>query len=92
MLKNTPKIVLIFLVAITLIVHSSAEEQKKFYDPVVKKLEGWSIKVDPKLLEKEHEKFMLEVFDALANHLQRIKYILPDERVKELQQLPICVL
>ena len=72
-----------------MVAHASADEQKKFYDPVVKRLEGWSIKVDPKLLENEHKKFKLEVFDALANHLQRSKYILPDVRVKELQQLPI---
>ena len=89
MLNNITKIILICFIAILLIVHASADEQKKFYDPVVKKLEGWSIKVDPKLLENEHKKFKLEVFDALANHLQRIKYILPDARVKELQQLPI---
>ena len=89
MLNNVPKKILICFIAILLIAHASADEQKKFYDPVVKKLEGWSIKVDPKLLENEHEKFKLEVFDALANHLQRIKYILPDARVKELQQLPI---
>ena len=65
------------------------KEEKKFYDPVVKKLEGWTIKVDPKLLKKEHKQFKAQVFTALANHLQRIKYILPEAKVKTLQKLPI---
>ena len=65
------------------------DDEKKFYDPVVKKLEGWTIKVDPKLLQKEHKQFKAQVFTALANHLQRIKYILPEAKVKALQKLPI---
>ena len=65
------------------------DDEKKFYDPVVKKLEGWTIKVDPKLLEKENKQFKSQVFTALANHLQRIKYILPEAKVKALQKLPI---
>ena len=67
----------------------AGDDEKKFYDPVVKKLEGWTIKVDPKLLEKENKQFKSQVFTALANHLQRIKYILPEAKVKALQKLPI---
>ncbi|MBK28010.1 MAG: metallopeptidase [Verrucomicrobiales bacterium] len=89
MLKIIQKILFISFFVVLLINHAVAEDQKKFYDPVLKKLEGWTIKVDPKLLEGEHKKFKSDVFSALANHLQRIKYILTEERVKELQQLPI---
>ena len=65
------------------------KEENKFYDPIEKKLEGWTIKVDPKLLENENNEFKDQVFTALANHLQRIKYILPAAKVKEMQKLPI---
>ena len=65
------------------------KEEKKLYDPIVKKLEGWTIKVDPKLLKNENNEFKDQVFTALANHLQRIKYILPAAKVKEMQKLPI---
>ena len=65
------------------------KEEKKLYDPIVKKLEGWTIKVDPKLLKNENNEFKGQVFTALANHLQRIKYILPAAKVKEMQKLPI---
>ena len=65
------------------------DDEKKFYDPIVKKLEGWTIKVDPKLLKNENNELKSQVFTALANHLQRIKYILPEAKVKALQKLPI---
>ena len=65
------------------------DDEKKFYDPIVKKLEGWTIKVDPKLLKNENNELKSQVFPALANHLQRIKYILPEAKVKALQKLPI---
>ncbi len=82
----------IFVTAILLGALSQAvakKEKKQFYDPVVKKLEGWTIKVDPKLLQEENKQFKAQVFTALANHLQRIKYILPEAKVKALQKLPI---
>ena len=65
------------------------KKENKFYDPIVKKLEGWTIKVDPKLLKNENNELKSQVFTALANHLQRIKYILPAAKVKEMQKLPI---
>ena len=65
------------------------DDEKKFYDPIVKKLEGWTIKVDPKLLKNENNELKIQDFTALANHLQRIKYILPEAKVKALQKLPI---
>ena len=64
-------------------------EEKKFYEPVIRNVEGWTIEYDPKLLAKEHKKFEQEVTKALANHLQRITYILPAEKTKVLKTLPI---
>lgn len=58
-----------------------------FYEPIVRTLEGWTIKVDPKLLEANETAD--RAFEALANHLQRVKYIVPTEHVSTLQQLPI---
>ncbi|MEM7233585.1 MAG: metallopeptidase [Planctomycetota bacterium] len=70
-----------------------AEEKKggKFYDPIEMNVEGWTIKVDPKLLKKENADTKERAFEALANHLQRVKYIVSEERVKELQKLPIWI-
>ena len=90
MLNKVTRTTFIIAVALGALGQAQAEEkEKKFYDPVPKKLEGWTIKVDPKLLEKEHKTFKANVFKALANHLQRIKFILPEAKVKALQKLPI---
>ncbi len=65
--------------------------EDEFYDPVEKTLEGWTIKVDPALLTEENERLGEEAFRALANHLQRIEYIVPANRVKQLKKLPIWI-
>ncbi|HSG69793.1 MAG TPA: metallopeptidase, partial [Planctomycetaceae bacterium] len=46
-------------------------------------------KIDPKLLRETE--LADRAFAALANHLQRISYILPADKVKELQTLPIWI-
>jgi len=64
-------------------------KETKFYDPVKKQVEGWTILVDPKLLDGDGKETGDKALVALANHLQRVKYIVPEDRVKELQKLPI---
>ena len=64
-------------------------DKPKFYDPIVRNIEGWTIKADPKLIaEKEVAE---KSFEALANHLQRIKYIMPEDRLAQLRKLPIWI-
>lgn len=62
-----------------------------FYDPVFKEIEGWTIAVDPKLMEKENSEVREKSFAALGNHLQRIKYILPAEPLARIQQCRIWI-
>lgn len=67
----------------------AGDSPSPFYDPVEQNIEGWTIAVDPKLLEVENRDVADKAFKALANHLQRVTYIVPPERVKELQKLRI---
>ena len=67
----------------------SAETKTDYYKPIKKDVEGWSIAVDPELLKPENKAVADKAFKALANHLQRVKYILPEAKVAELQKLPI---
>ena len=67
------------------------EEETKFYDPVEKQLEGWTLAVDPQLLEEKNKEVADRAFEALANHLQRVKYIVPKDRLAQLQKLPIWI-
>ena len=69
----------------------SPQNTTSFYDPVVKKIEGWTIKLDPKLLEPENKQVSDLALEALANHLQRVKYIVAEEKLKTLRTLPIWV-
>ncbi len=69
----------------------SESDTKPFYDPVPKTMEGWSVSVDPELLKEENQALAERAFQALANHLQRITYIVPEDRVKQLRQLPIWI-
>lgn len=68
-----------------------AADELKFYDPAEKEIEGWKIKLDPQLLAKENEETATQAFTALANHLQRVKYIVPKDRCEQLQKLPIWI-
>lgn len=58
---------------------------------VVKNIEGWQVSVDPEMLNAENAEIGNESLKALANHLQRVKYIVAEDRVKELQTLRIWI-
>ena len=60
-----------------------------FYDPIEKQIEGWTIAVDPQLMTDENATTRERAFEALANHLQRVKYIVPADRLEELRKLRI---
>lgn len=65
------------------------ETEKPFFDPVERDIEGWTVAVDPQLLGDEHRELGERAMKALANHLQRVTYIVPEERVAELKKLRI---
>lgn len=75
----------------TALLAEETKEEKKFYDPIEKQLEGWTLAVDPELLAPENAAFSQRVFTALANHLQRVKFIVDEEHVAQLQKLPIWI-
>ena len=80
------------LAAVALCFHSSLfAEENEFYDPVERTVEGWTVQVDPELLKEENEQLTNDVFKALANHLQRVEYILPEDRADQLKKLPIWI-
>lgn len=81
----------LLIVSLAPIVAARADEEPTFYDPVERNIEGWTVKVDPKLLAKENEELATKALTALANHLQRILYIVPKERCEQLQKLPIWI-
>jgi len=59
------------------------------FDPVKKDIEGWTVFVDPTLLEGEYSDLGREAIKMLANHLQRIKIFVPETQLKTMQTLEI---
>lgn len=66
-----------------------AESPAPFFDPVEREVEGWKVDVDPALFSDEHAAVGEKALAALGNHLQRVKFIVPAERVTQLQQVRI---
>ncbi len=61
------------------------------FDPVVQQIEGWTVHVDPQLLEGEHHETGARALQMLANHLQRIAILLPEDRLAKMQKLEIWI-
>ena len=66
-------------------------DEPSFYDPVQLKIEGWTINVDPQLMREENSDVRDKAFAALANHLQRVKFIVPAKQLAKLQALQIWI-
>lgn len=60
-------------------------------EPVKREMEGWTVHIDPQLLEGEHAAEGAEALKMLANHLQRIAILLPEKQLKEMRGLEIWI-
>jgi dipeptidyl-peptidase-4 len=91
-LRNLRTVVGLFCIAFLASPVSADEPKKKeFYDPIEKNVEGWTVAVDPELMLDKNKDVAKRAFKALANHLQRVEFIVPAERLKELKKLRIWI-
>lgn len=56
---------------------------------VTQEVEGWSVVLGADILREENRDGRRKAITALANHLQRIEYIVPEDRLEKLVKLPI---
>ena len=76
------------LFTINLLIFSLPQDVESSWTKTVdRNIEGWTVRVDQQLVE-DKTKYSAAI-KALENHLQRIKYIVPEKRCEELQKLPI---
>jgi hypothetical protein len=61
------------------------------FDPVTKNIQGWTVYVQPSMLNGENAKAGAEQLSMLGNHLQRIKILLPEKQLKIMQTLEIWI-
>lgn len=89
-----PGIFSVILSLATFPLHSiNAEDAEKiFFDPEIRKIEGWNVHIDPQLLPGgEHFIEGEQALKMLANNLQRIKILLPEKILKDVQTLEIWI-
>lgn len=66
-------------------------DESTFYEPIEREIEGWTVAVDPQLLADENAEVRERAFAALANHLQRISYVMPEKQLERLRQCRIWI-
>lgn len=67
------------------------EPEPARFDPVVRDIEGWTVYIEPALLEGEHREEGARALTMLANHLQRIKILVPAGPLEKLQSIGIWI-
>ncbi|WP_145417106.1 anthrax toxin lethal factor-related metalloendopeptidase [Planctomycetes bacterium K23_9] len=71
--------------------HLEAQTPQRFADPIQRNIEGWTVFISPEVVAQPHRSTGEECLSALANHLQRVRWIVSPERLAELQQVGIWV-
>jgi peptidoglycan-N-acetylglucosamine deacetylase len=59
------------------------------FDPVLRDLEGWKVHIEPSLIDGEYREEGAKALAMLANHLQRIKILVPPEPLAKMQTIEI---
>ena len=71
---------------------ASIEQAKAHrFEPVVRKIEGWTVHVDPQLLEGDCFETGQHALRMLANHLQRIAILVPQEQLAKLRTIEFWI-
>lgn len=60
-------------------------------DPVVRDIEGWTVHIDPVLLEGEHAELGSRALRVLADHLNRISLLVEDDALEKLKTCEIWI-
>jgi len=60
-------------------------------EPVVQDIEGWTVHVDPALLEGEYAEEGGDALRMLAGHLQRISILIPEPQLTDMRGLEIWI-
>ena len=61
------------------------------FDPVVKEMEGWTVHIDPALLEGEHAAEGAKALRMLGDHLNRIALLMNKEQLKKIRTCEIWI-
>lgn len=91
MFPRTPYALPLVLTACLLQSIAAADDTTPRFDPVQRTIEGWTVHVDPSLIDGEHSEEGRRALKMLANHLQRISILVPEETLPKLQTIEIWI-
>lgn len=82
-----------FIFLFLFLAHTASAETKQigWFEPVVRNIEGWTVSIDPKLLDGEYAEDGKLALKMLANHLQRIIILVPEKQLANLQKIGIWI-
>lgn len=69
----------------------AAKPEAVRFDPVARQIEGFTVHVDPALLNGEHKPLGDKSLRMLGDHLNRISILMPKDRLKRLRKLEIWI-
>jgi hypothetical protein len=61
------------------------------FDPVLRDIEGWKVHVEPALIDGAHREEGAQALTMLANHLQRVKILVPAVPLAKMQTIEIWI-
>ncbi len=61
------------------------------FDPITQNIEGWAVHIEPSLMEEEGHTEGARAIRMLANHLERIKIVVPEPALAKLQTIEIWI-
>lgn len=70
---------------------SKAANAAARFDPVRRDIEGWTVHIEPALIDGEHADEGAKALTMLANHLQRIKILVPTEPLEKLRKIELWI-
>ena len=81
------------VLCLTLISQSgwAKEPKKPRFDPIIQKIEGWTVHVDPALLKGKEKELGARALRMLGDHLNRISILLPKDKLQKMRKLEIWI-
>ena len=83
--------ILAVVVVPTIFARRGSPAAERPFDPVVREIHGWTVHVDPALLEGEHGAEGARALSMLANHLERISLLVVGQQLTDLRKLEIWI-
>lgn len=85
------KLTLALLASLTVVQAAPESEPTTRYDPIVRQIEGWTVHIDPKMMEEKNVEVDGKALKMLANHLQRIAILLPADRLEKMRKVQFWI-